>query len=50
MFEVEVTGNAATVERQCDLDEAGNPGAGFQVADVRLHRADHTGFFARPSV
>ena len=38
--EVEVPGNDALVHRQQHLDDPGHPRGRFQVADVRLHRAD----------
>ena len=49
-IEVQVAGDAAMVKRQRDLDQPGDAGAGLEVADVRLHRADQARLFAGPAV
>jgi hypothetical protein len=40
VFEVQVRRQQLVFERQDDLDDTGDPGGGFQVADVGLGRAD----------
>lgn len=39
-IEVRVTGDHALLQRQYALDHAGQPGPGFEMADIRLDRSD----------
>jgi len=46
IFEMQAGGNPPVLEHQRGLDQSGDTGRGFQMAEIGLYRADHQRFVA----